>query len=277
MNQRRLLATLTLPAAFALAACSSTTNGTPTTGGTTHVDDSGVIGAGGACGDSTSQSDAKGLSDVMQCASATVKSAHIDLHFDAAGQEITGSGDEELSEGVLTGLNLTESLPENAGNLTLVIADGKTYAMLPSSINPSDKPWVVIRSDSSDPTIQQLSASLAQTSSSASIGSTTAFVTAARSVTNKGSENIDGVDTTHYSVDVDPTKLPADNAGMDAAAQAGITSIPVELYIDSQGRPVKVTEDFSVQGQSVSVEVTVSKYDQPVNISAPPADQVATP
>jgi hypothetical protein len=268
MNSRRLLAAAAIPAAIALAACSSVTNGTPGAGGT---------GAPGSCGNSATQTDAAGLSAVLQCASKAVQTAHIDLDLNAAGEEIKGSGDEELDGGVLTGMDLSESLPENEGSIRLLIAGNKTYAMLPASINPSDKPWVVIRSDSTNSVIQSLSQSISQTQASASIGATTAFVTAARSVTNKGAENVDGVDTTHYAIDVDPTKLPADNPGKDAAAQAGLTSIPVDLYVDSQGRPVKVTENFSVQGQSVSVDIDVTKYDQPVNIVAPDPDQVASP
>jgi hypothetical protein len=262
MNPRRLLAIVTLPAAFSIAACaSSTTNGIGSTGGP---------GSG-------SPTDAPGLSALLERGSNSVKSAHISLKVDAAGAQVVGSGDEELNEGVLTGLNITESLPGGAGSLQLIIADGKTYAMLPSSINPSDKPWVLITSDSTNPTIQQLSASISQTQASASIGSTTAFVTAAKSVENRGTEDVNGVQATHYSIVVDTAKLPSDNTGKQTLIQAGVTSLPVELYIDSQGRPVKLTENFSAQGQAISTEVDVSNYDQPVTISAPPADQVGTP
>lgn len=269
MDSRRLLAAAAIPAAVALAACSSTTNGAGSTGA--------PGGSTASCGSSATQTDAAGLSAVLQCASKAVKTAHIDLDTSAAGEEIKGSGDEELDGGVLTGMDITESLPENEGSLRLLVTGNKTYAMLPSSINPSDKPWVVIRSDSTNSVIQQLSQSISQTQSSASIGATTAFVTAARSVANKGATNVDGVDTTHYAIDVDPTKLPADNPGKAAAAQAGITSIPVDLYVDSQGRPVKVSENFAFQGQSVSVNIEVSNYDQPVHIVAPDPDQVASP
>jgi hypothetical protein len=265
MNPRKLLAVVTLPAAFAVAACASTTNGTGSTA------------APGGSGASGAPDDARGLSALMQSAAKTVKTAHIALKIDAAGQGITGSGDEELDEGVLTGLDITESLPAGAGSLRLIVADAKTYAMLPASINPSDKPWVLIRSDSTNSTIHSLSQSIAQTQASASITSTTAFVDAAKSFTKRGTEDVDGVQATHYSIVVDTSKLPDDNSGKDTLIQAGVTSLPVELYIDSQGRPVKMTENFSAEGQTISTEVTVSKYDQPVSIQAPPADQVGTP
>jgi hypothetical protein len=48
------------------------------------------------------------------------------------------------------------------------------------------------------------------------------------------------------------------------------------MYVDSSGRPVQVTENFSVQGQTVSTKIGISNYNKPVSISAPPASQVGT-
>jgi hypothetical protein len=55
---------------------------------------------------------------------------------------------------------------------------------------------------------------------------------------------------------------------------SGVTSIPLELYLDSQDRPVQVTENLTVQGQRVTSKNVISKYDEPVSISAPPPGQV---
>jgi hypothetical protein len=46
--------------------------------------------------------------------------------------------------------------------------------------------------------------------------------------------------------------------------------------VDGKGRPVKVTENLTVQGQTVDTTVTIGDFDAPVTITAPPADQVAT-
>jgi hypothetical protein len=37
-----------------------------------------------------------------------------------------------------------------------------------------------------------------------------------------------------------------------------------------------VNEDFKVQGQEVSSNVTVTDYNKPVTVTAPPASQVST-
>lgn len=265
---RRVLVPLAAATAVVLAGCASTTSG------------QGSVGSGCAAASSTSAptspTDAQGLGALLQQGSASVTSAHIELDVNAAGQDITGAGDEKLNCGKLTDLDLDETIPGGVGDLELIITGGKTYAKLPTSINPTNKPWVLITANSSNSTVRQLAGSLQSTESSASISSSTAFVEAASSVKNNGPETVNGTATTHWSVVVDPSKLPNSNPGKAALVQAGLTSLPVELYVDSQGRPVRVTENFTTQGQQVSTRVDISNYNQPVSISAPPADQVGT-
>lgn len=243
----------------ALAACSSTTSG-----------------AGHAGSPAPTPTDARGLGTLMQQAVGSVNSAHIALNVQLAGNSVTGSGDEKLSNGKLSAMHLAEQLPGGTGSLELIIADGKTYAKLPSSINPTNKPWVLVSQNSSIPGIQQLSSSINTSLSSASVGNVNVFVNSAKSVTVKGHETVNGVGTTHYHVVVDVTKLSSNLPGGDALAASGIKTIPVDLWVDDQGRPVQVTEKIAVAGQEVDVKVGISKYNQPVSISAPPANQVAT-
>lgn len=277
MTSRRLLATIAVPAAIALASCSSSTNGK----GSTVAPGGGSSGGGTPSCNSpapaSAPNDAKGLANLLQQGSLCVKSAHINLNVSAAGEAITGSGDETLDNGRVTGLDISESLPAGAGSLELIIADGKTYAKLPSSINPSDKPWVLVRSDSSNSTIQMLAKSISQTESQASIGSVNAFIQAAKSVSNKGSASVNGQSTTHYAVVVDVSKLPDSNQGKSTLIQQGINELPIDLYIDNKGRPVQLKENFTAQGQPISTTIDITKYDQPVHIQAPPADLVGMP
>jgi hypothetical protein len=275
MNSRRLCAVLALPCL--LAACSSSTSGKGSTGS------SGASGAstGASTGSSAAApggkpTDAAGLGGLMQSAIAGITSAHIALDVNAAGQKVSGVGDEKLSAGKLVAMDITEQLPGGSGSLQLIIVDGKTYAKLPASLNKSGKPYVLVSGNSSNATVRALAGSLDSALSSASIGSVGAFITAAKTVKLVGSDTINGVKATHYSVVVDISKLPADLPGKDALASSGLKSLPLDLYIDDQGRPVRVNEDFKVQGQEVSSNVTVTDYNKPVNITAPPASQVST-
>lgn len=269
MTSRRLNLLLALPAAFALVACTSSTSGD---GKTTTPASPGIsqrVPSGGT------PADAAGLGALLLSGIKSIQTAHIRLDISLTGQSITGEGDEELAGGKLVAFQVSESVP-GVGQIQLVIADGKTYAKLPSSLNKSGKPWVLVSANSSDPVIQQLASTVESAQSSASLGSVTAFVGAADAVKLAGHQSIGGLPTTHYSVVVNTDKLPPEFPGKDALTAGGLKTIPVELYVDGQGRPVQVTEHLTVSGQSVSTTIVVSRYNQPVTISAPPADQVSS-
>lgn len=219
--------------------------------------------------------DAAGLATALQKGSRSIRSAHLTLQVTAAGKTIDGQGDETLSDGTLQDLDLTETVP-GAGQLRIVNAAGQTYAQLPPPLTTPEKPWVLVSTSSSNPAIRQLATTLAQTQQSAALDQYTAFTQATSDLQVVGPEQVGGADATHYKLGVDVTKLPGTFPGREALLTAGLTSLPVDLWVDRQGRPVKVDEDITVQGQRVVTEVTIGAFDAPVTITAPPADQVAT-
>lgn len=108
-------------------------------------------------------------------------------------------------------------------------------------------------------------------------------------VAEVGTEQIGGVETTHYTGEVDLTKtldrIPADKrADVDKAlARLGdATRVPVEIWVDGNGigRRLVVNYDASKLGHgitgTVSVTVELSRIGEPVTITVPPADQVST-
>ena len=135
---------------------------------------------------------------------------------------------------------------------------------------------MLVTTNSSNAAIRQLAQSINSSIQSASVDSASIFARAAASVKTVGKEQVAGVDTTHYAVVVDPTKLPATLPGKSALNTAGIKSIPVDIYVDDQGRPVQVTENLTVAGKKTSTKAMISRYNKPVTISAPPASQVQT-
>jgi hypothetical protein len=133
-----------------------------------------------------------------------------------------------------------------------------------------------VSATSSNPVVASLAASLERTQQSASLDQYTAFTQAATGVQVVGPEQVDGADATHYRITVDVNRLPSTLPGREQLISAGLTSLPVDLWVDGHGRPVRVTEDLTVQGQQVDTVVTIGNFDAPVMITAPPADQVAT-
>lgn len=257
MNLRHRAALLVLPAVI-LAACSSSGGG------------------GGAGVPSGMPTDAAGLGELLQSGVADLTTAHIMLEIDIAGQKLTGSGDEKLDNGELVALRLTESLPGGQGDIEVIVVGGKTYAKLPASMNSSDKPYLVVSPTSSNQIVRQLAGSLDSALSSASLASVETFTRAAKSIEGKGTETIDGVQATHYKIIVDVAKLPAGTPGKAGLEDSGLDEIPLDLFVDSSGRPLRIAEQFTVQGQTVSTKASVTDFDKPVTITPPPANQIGS-
>ena len=282
MHGCRIAIGLAASAVVGLCACSSTTAGTPAadgstvsssvSGGSSASTGTGSAAAGAGSAGATTPD---GLASTLRRGLSSTRSAHITLRVATGGQTITGSGDETLVAGKLSALSITETLP-GAGELQLIQVGGKTYAKLPASLNTSGKPYVLVSTASSDATIRALASSLQSTQSSTSVDAAGVFVAAAQSITNRGTATVSGVEATQYYVVVDVAKLPADYPGGSALTQAGIQTLPITLYVDSSGRPVEVTEQLSISGSSVSTSIDVTKYNQPVTITAPPAGEVST-
>lgn len=260
MNARRLAALLVAVLVPALVACSSSS---PNDG------DKNAIPSG-------MPTDAAGLGRLLVSGVQHVTSAHIALDIDLAGQKLTGEGDEQLSGGRLQALDITESLPGGAGDLRVIVVGGKTYAKLPPSLNSSDKPYVVVSANSSNSVVRQLASSLDTALTSASLASVGTFATAAKSIEVKGTKTIDGIETVRYSIVVDVAKLPGTFPGRSQLQASGLKTLPMELYVDQQGRPIELTQQLSVQGQTVSTTAKITDYNKPVSIKAPPASQVGS-
>jgi hypothetical protein len=266
MTRRALGSVLLACGASALVSCASTTAGTPTSS----------VPAGSSSGRSSSSSPAAtALFARVSAAMKRVTSLRVAITSTLGTDTITAAGDEALANGTLTAADITENIP-GQGGFRLIILNDQTYARLPPSMNHTGKPWVVVSPNSADPMIRGLAATLDQLKSSASVTAIAQFAPAATGVTDKGSDDVGGVPATHYGFTVEVAKLPNTFPGKAALQQAGLVAIPVELWIDAQGRPVKITQRLVVSGQTANTSVLATGYDTPVHIVAPPADQVST-
>jgi hypothetical protein len=103
------------------------------------------------------------------------------------------------------------------------------------------------------------------------------------SVTEVGTETLNGEQTTHYKATIDLQKAASKLGGRVQQAVQGMiargapSSLPVDVWIGDDGLVRKVTldEGFSANGHSDDVNLTVvfSDYGTPVTVVAPPADQ----
>jgi hypothetical protein len=212
------------------------------------------------------------LADTLAKGVAGIKTAQVSVNASLSGEKISGAGPAQFSSGVISGLDLTGDVPA-IGHVRLLLTGGKFYAQLPSSLNTSGKPWVLV-TGSSNPILSQLFGVVTKIQSAASLNNLVTLVRAAKSVTTKGSEKIDGTSTTHYRFVVDAAKLPDSFPGRSDLAGT-LKDKPTDLWLDGQGRPVQVTRGFVLLGSAVDVTIKAQDFDKPVTITAPPAGDVA--
>jgi hypothetical protein len=125
----------------------------------------------------------------------------------------------------------------------------------------------------------------------------------ASGVTDRGSATVRGVQTTHYSAQLDLAKIAAQAgvSGNDSSdlqsmfKDTGLSAIPIDLYIDAQGRVRRVAMSMtmkdtpsatpsSASGSDGGLAIPMSgtfamtmdffNFGVPVNVTAPPASDV---
>lgn len=211
-------------------------------------------------------------------AGSSVTSMHLTMSVTVGNKRVlTAEGDEVLAAGKVSAMSLNEQVGPT--KLMILVVDRGVYVRLPPSMNKGTKPWLKATVGSTNPVLRQLAASLDTVEQSATLTQYGSFAQAASSLRTVGSEQVNGQRATHYSLMVDVAKVhsAALSAATKAAmAQAGVTKIPVDIWVDGQGHPVKVSDRFTLKGQVVSTDFSASRLNQPVTITAPPASQVST-
>ncbi len=277
---RIAVALLGAAAALTLAACASTTDGRGARGSAAATGGVPPGSAPASVAPSTSAnsmpSDAKGLYTLMLDGVASVTTAHLDMTISAAGQALTMSGDERLHNGKVTAMKIEEKVPGVADTIEIIVVGGKIYAKVPSTLNTTGKPYLLISESSGNAQVRQLAESINSSLTTASVNGYAVFAQAADSLKLAGTESRNGVRATHYTMVMNPSKLPPDYPSKQELLASGVDTIPIELYVDAHGRPVEIGEHFTVKGQTVDTKATFSGYNAPVEITAPPASEVGT-
>jgi hypothetical protein len=250
---RRVTLALLVPALLT-AGCSSSggKSGTPTT--------SAAASTGSAS--PTSNAAATALASKMRTGLADLTSAHIDVDAGELGGR--SSGDVKYADGRATASHVT--IGSGAQATDVVTIGGKTYAKLPPGRNTSGKPWVVVSPTSKNEFVRGLASSLNISNAAASLPAIADVVATASSVQDKGGG--------HYALSVEPARSKGTTLGA-LLGDIGQESVPVDLYLDGTGRPTRIVISVKIGSSSFPVTINVSKFDAPVSISAPPADQIS--
>ncbi|WP_246366259.1 LppX_LprAFG lipoprotein [Nonomuraea rhodomycinica] len=224
-------------------------------------------------------------------AQAAQKTAEVTSYTVDAVVNVTGSQDDS---GKVQGRMLYQSKPQLAVDLTLDTVDMGQRA-LPGGVRAvlqgdtvyvkvealkelvgATKPWIKVSlsdmggSDQVRQTLDQVQ--------QFDLANVTKMVTTSQDVKSVGTETVDGTDTTHYSgtfpTDVAVKQLPADEQEQARRGLAELKDVKFDVWVGSDGLPRKLALNGKEQGTTLDATLFFKGFNEPVNIEAPPADQV---
>ncbi|MBM7770016.1 hypothetical protein JOD54_000220 [Actinokineospora baliensis] len=265
LGKSRLLVAVTVAAALSLTACNSA--GQQANGG-----------GAAAAGQGKSAFDTlRGLTDAVKAKSTTAKSAHFTFTGSAAGEELKGEGDYTF--GATPGMQMTIDTPDGAVSMRLI--DSIVYIKTPQELEPG-KAWIKLDlNDKDNPLAAMLGKSL-ESARQTDPTKTLEQLADVSEITGVKAEEVNGQKTTRYSLSVDVAKLQGKAAemGMDPSSvaeieKAGVKTIPADVWINADDLPVRYVMEFPVKSEKVKIQADYSDWGKAVDITAPPADQVA--
>lgn len=162
----------------------------------------------------------------------------------------------------------------DAQQLEVIALDGATYFGGPAMEGMADKPWV--KADMSDPN-----------GVGALLGRVTDPMFVFRGLEEPaevallGTEEIDGVQTNHYRVALDPDDYAEALGVSPELAPSTSDQLEVEVWLDADDRPHRYSQEVTLPQSSggealdSTFEGTFSDFGAEVQIEAPPAEEVA--
>ena len=231
--------------------------GSPTAGATTGQGDG--TGAGGHL-------DRNGLIEAVTTGPFNAGSAHMTMTMSGA-MSVTAEGDVSYAKSGPE-MRMTMSMAQmGAGKMDMRVVDGIVYMTIPS-VTPGGKFLEIDPKDKSNPMSRSFGSLSEQMDPLTSVR---AMRSGVRKVTYVGAERVDGVEADHYRVVVDSAAM------FRAMKQQTVPGMPknlvYEMWLDDHDLLRRM--QFEVAGQTV--DMSMSKWGEPVSVEAPPAGKVVDP
>ena len=265
-------------ALMAVAGCSTSIAG--------QADPQGAAGQGGGA-QIASVAD---LGNVVQHNATAKNSVHFESSINVPNQgALTATGDMKFGNGQASG-QMTMNLP-GLGQFQIVIVGTSIYMKLPASLlqqlnqigQAPNKPWVEVPLNGTTSSTLGSAANLANEMDPTHM---IEEIKSAGTITQVSQEQVNDVQSTHYSINVNVAKLAqtmTDNPTEEQAlSKVNVPTVPFDLWVDSANLPVRLvttmfeTGSATTQPEQVTTTTNYSRWGEQVTITAPPADQVTT-
>lgn len=207
----------------------------------------------------------------LQAAMKGAGTMHLSIQVDTAGTPgVSGEGDVSIVDGV------EEHLTLKAGSMPMEIIFKGQAIYLRSSALPVGNKWIVAREGGTDALSKQMAPLFAQIKQMRPDEQVSNYAVADQKVV--GQETVDGVATTHFTSSPSAAAITKSlSPSLAGSLSAGdLTDITVDLWVDAQNRPHKVVSSMKLKGQKVATTLLMSRFGEPVSITAPPASQTTT-
>lgn len=153
------------------------------------------------------------------------------------------------------------------GESTLLIVDGQFYIEMTEEMGiPGDASWFTVDPESDDPFSQQMASLFGEVGSATTLTDQLAEQADLLTVTEVGTETVDGVETTEYFVVVNDV---AAFEGLPAAQASG--DLSYTMWVGGDNLPRRMTT--TVDGTAV-IDMTFSNFGTDLDVEAPPAEDV---
>ncbi len=209
------------------------------------------------------------------------------------GHTVTASGVGSFGSGDASAEITLDDGGAPAPSLTVLRTSSGIYVRPPAGLNPlsSDKPWLSVDAATLTRLTRLTLGDIGTEISGAPLDALSYLRAVSGEVVAEGPDTVRGEPTTRYRVMIDPAKvvgqLPEALRPADAdAAGAAPPSLPANLWIDGQGRLRKLVIASPADGSppkggdlrslgATTVTLELFDFGVPVQVSAPPADEVA--
>lgn len=217
------------------------------------------------------------------------QSAKVTMDMTMSGKSMMSSEGEFRFAGKDTQMAMTTSVMGMSMEVRLV--DQTLYMKLPEGMKGGGgKPWVAVKPGANDPASQQLGQQFEQMEQS-DPRRMLEYIEKAGTLKSSEKTTLNGGEVTHYVFDLDFSKI-ADQVGGGAGLAeqqvqqlaSKVKTLPMEMWLNSDQLPVQVSMNMTPilkaagapagQGQKAEMVVKYSDWGTPVEVKAPPADQI---
>ena len=222
----------------------------------------------------------------MVVANSSVKSLTGSLSVVAGTTAVDGTFGETVSGGKVSAIDMSLFLKSDGRNVALqmLIVGGRVYlggTGILAALGAGDKKWALASTSSSNSALKSLGTQLSGYLDTGSANQYALYGQAARTVLDQGPVTLGTVKAHKFFVTADVAKLIPLLSGptrtsMQAAVDAGVTTLPTTIWLDSSDRLVQASSTVKFAGVTSASVFKVSAYDVAVAISPPASSDVYT-